>query len=110
MTAELTVELTEQGYLHVPASTAERYFPQDLFVPLWRPPELWLVPVYGAGGGGLLLKRRNLQGDRSALIWEALPPEVRPGKYPALWSAEQGMLRVLLPNLAEEGRSEQASI
>jgi hypothetical protein len=90
------IELTEQGYLHLPAGVAHRYFPNDLLVVLVRGPEMWLLPTRGNGAGGLLLKQRNTRGDRSVVIWEALPPATRPGKRPAFWDAESGALRVAL--------------
>ena len=51
--------------------------------PAWR--ELWLLPLVGPEGGGLLLKQRNRRGDRSTLIWEALPPDPAIGFSPAVW-------------------------
>lgn len=90
------VELTENGSLHLDAAFARRHFPNDLLVPLRKSPELWLMPTRGAGGGGLLLKQRNKGGDRGVVIWEHLPPDTKPGRYPAIWDAERGALRVAL--------------
>ena len=59
--------------------------------------ELWLFPTRGAGGGGLILKQRNLAGDRSVLIWEHLPEGTPPGPLAAFWDETNGALRVALP-------------
>ncbi len=96
------LELTAQGYLHLPATLAQRYFPTDLLVVLPRGDEVWLVPLCGPAAGGLLLKQRNARGDRSVLIWEALPPDVVPGWRRAVWDATNGVLRMTLQPVAEE--------
>lgn len=94
----LCIELTEKGYLHLPADLAQRYFPNDALVALLHADELWLLPTRGPAAGGLLLKQRNRQGDRSVLIWEVLPPDVQPGQLAALWDDEHGALRIRLPD------------
>jgi len=90
------VELTDQGYLHLPAALSQRFFPHDTLVAFAKGQELWLMPTRGAGGGGLLLKQRNRQGDRAVLIWELLPPSTPPGDRAAIWDEQQGALRVML--------------
>ncbi|MFV9507250.1 MAG: hydrogenase maturation protease [Oscillochloridaceae bacterium umkhey_bin13] len=92
----LTVELTAQGYLHLPAEVAGRYFPQDVLVALTRNQELWLLPTRGPAAGGLLLKQRNARGDRSVLIWELVPAGTPPGARPAHWDDAHGALKVTL--------------
>lgn len=92
----LEVELTEQGYLHLAAPLAERYFPNDALAAQVRDRELWLTPLRGHGGGGLILKRRNRAGDRSVLIWEVLPQGTRPGARQGFWDHERAVLRVAL--------------
>ena len=94
--------MTEQGYLQISADVAQRYFPEDVLVVLVKTPELWLLPLRGASAGGLLLKQRNLQGDRSVLIWEQLPEEAGAGSYSAFWDETRGALRVALPGAAHE--------
>ena len=65
------------------------------FVAIARGGELWLMPLVSTEGGGLLLKQRNQEGDRSTLIWEALPPGVSPvGERAAIWDHASGALRV----------------
>lgn len=93
----LEIELTAEGSLHLAVEVAARFFPQDALAAFVRGPELWLTPLRGGGGGGLILKQRNRAGDRAVLIWEALPPDTPPGRRPAFWDAERGTLRVALP-------------
>ncbi|MDJ0753895.1 MAG: hypothetical protein QNJ45_10280 [Ardenticatenaceae bacterium] len=92
-----TVEISAEGYLRLTAEVAQTYFPEDVLVPLVKEKELWLMPLRGAAAGGLLLKQRNAQGDRSVVIWEALPPHTQPGMRTAFWDETQGALRVALP-------------
>lgn len=90
-----TVEFTADGSLRLSAEVARRFFPSDALVAVPRGAELWLLPLHSAEGGGLLLKQRNPQGDRSTLIWEALPPGEPPvGERPAVWDDGNGALRV----------------
>lgn len=96
MQPTVVVELTDQGYLHLPADLAQQYFPNDTLVALVQQGELWLLPTRGPGAGGLLLKQRNRQGDRSVLIRHMLPPDTTPGQRAARWDDERGMLRVNL--------------
>jgi len=90
------IELTAAGYLHLPAELARRHFPADVLVALPRGPELWLLPLRGPQAGGLLLKQRNLQGDRSVLVRELLPEGTPPGPRPAFWDERGGALRLAL--------------
>jgi hypothetical protein len=88
------LEYDERGYLQVPAEVARRYFPQDVLVAIPKRGELWLLPLRGSAAGGLLLKQRNLEGDRSVLLWEHLPAGTPPGQWVAYWDEGQGALRV----------------
>jgi hypothetical protein len=63
---------------------------------LRRGPELWLLPTRGAAAGGLILKQRNLRGDRSVLVRETLDDVVPQGTRPAFWDDANGALRVAL--------------
>jgi len=88
------VELTDDGYLRLDADVAAAYFPNDALVAVPNGDELWLVPLVGPQGGGLLLKQRNHRGDRSTLVWEALPTKRPVGRREAVWDATRGALRV----------------
>lgn len=90
------VEFTEDGYLRMSMEVATEYFPSDALVAVPRGTELWLMPLVGPEGGGLLLKQRNVRGDRSTLIWEALPDPMPKGERPAVWDHQNGALRVAI--------------
>ena len=96
--APVSVELTDDGNLRLDVAVAQRFFPADSLVAVPQPTgqELWLMPLTGPEGGGLLLKQRNIAGDRSTLIWEALPPDAPTGRRPAVWDESNGALRVSL--------------
>ncbi len=90
----MQVNFTDNGYLHIPANIAQTYFPEDVLVALMKEEELWLLPLRGAAAGGLLLKQRNRQGDRSVIIWEVLYPHSPQGLCAAYWDEQHGALRV----------------
>ena len=93
------VTITDQGYLHLPAELAQRYFPRDLLVPLVRDREVWLLPTRGPEAGGLLLKQRNAAGDRSVLLWEVLPEGTPCGPRDVFWDERNGALRMSLAGM-----------
>ena len=90
------LELTSDGYLRMPAAVATRWFAGDALVAVARDGELWLMPLHSTAGGGLLLKQRNLAGDRSALVLESLPENFVHGPMPAFWDDAAGVLRMSL--------------
>lgn len=88
------VEFTSDGYLRLAADVAAQFFPSDALVAVLKGAELWLMPLVGPEGGGLLLKHRNARGDRAALVWESLPTPAPVGQRTALWDERMGALRV----------------
>ncbi|MDY7104406.1 MAG: hydrogenase maturation protease [Actinomycetota bacterium] len=94
--APVRVEVTGDGYVRLDAELAAARFPGDSLVALPRGRELWLVPLVGPQGGGVLLKQRNLRGDRAALVREALADDHMTGIRPATWDEDEGALRVEL--------------
>ncbi len=91
-----TVEFTEDGYLRLDANLAGKRFPSSAAVALLRDGQLWLLPLRGPQSGGLLLKQRNIAGDRSTLIREVLNDDIPVGVRPAVWDDDQGALPVSL--------------
>ena len=87
---------TSHGYLVLQADVARTYFPGDTILALKRDRELWLLPTRGAAAGGLVLKQRNLEGDRSVLVREVLEDAPVVGTRAAIWDERQGVLRVAL--------------
>lgn len=102
-----TVELTDAGYLHLPAALAARYFAGDvLLAGLEEQPEraLVLVPVRSADHGGLVLTQSSPAGDRSLLVHEVLGFEPVVGTFEVRWDAARGALVVPLgPAAGPEG-------
>lgn len=94
--ADMTVELTDSGYLHLPAVLAERYFPAEVLVARLHGGDLELLPLQSANNGGLLLKRRNSAGDRSLLVLEVLGFSSPAGFFTARWDDDRGALLVHL--------------
>ncbi len=90
----IPVEFTADGYLRLDRGVAAEHFPNDSLVAVPHGAELWLMPLVGPEGGGLLLKQRNARGDRSALVWEALAADRPVGVREAVWDAARGALRV----------------
>jgi hydrogenase maturation protease len=90
------VELTSTGYLHLPAALAAHHFPADVCVARMDQGDLVLMPLIGAANGGLVLKQRNLSGDRSLLVSEVLGFVSLAGTFEATWDAARGALLVLL--------------
>lgn len=91
------VMFTSHGYLILSAETARTYFPADTLLVMRRDRELWLLPTRGAAAGGMILKQRNLDGERAVLVREVLEDAPVIGGRPAIWDARQGVLRVALP-------------
>lgn len=92
--AVLRLELTAEGYLRIGREDANRFFPQDTLLALWRDDSLWLLPTRGAAAGGLMLKQRNVRGDRSLLISEVFDFQIPAGYYSASWDDDFGGLRM----------------
>ena len=90
------VELTPDGYVRLDAADAARLFPGDALVAQQRDDELWLLPLLSQQSGGLLLKQRNLAGDRAVLVHEALTPGWPSGAMTGVWDSAAGALRVAL--------------
>lgn len=107
--AAATVEVTGDGYVRLDAALAAERFPADSLVALGRAEELWLLPLIGPEGGGVLLKQRNRRGDRAALVREALPPGHDVGHCPAVWDEANGALRVavVVPRARGDTRADE---
>ena len=90
------VELTADGYLHLSATLAGKYFPADVCGALLEGSTLYLLPIRSQANGGHLLKQRNASGDRSMLVREVLADEKRVGIFSTRWEEERGALAVEL--------------
>jgi hydrogenase maturation protease len=93
------VEVTEGGYLRMPAAMAGEYFPGDacglvLRGDPGRGQELLLVPLQSTANGGQLLKHRNSAGDRVLLVRETLSDDLPVGEHRTRWDDDRGALVV----------------
>lgn len=94
----LGFDLSADGYLRLSRADAEHFFPEDTLLALWRDDGLLLLPTRGAAAGGLMLKQRNADGDRSLLISEVFEFSIPAGRFTAVWDDQVGGLRVNLPS------------
>jgi hydrogenase maturation protease len=96
----IELALTDTGYLVVPEPVARAVFPNDVLTTIVRDGMLWLYPMRGPGGGGLMLKRRNAAGDRCVLLTEVLleiGSTLSAGPLHATWDARHAALCIALP-------------
>lgn len=97
------VELTDRGSLLIPADVFAACFggsPSALVAV--RGGELWVVALADGAVGGLIVKQRNLRGDRAMLVSEQLDgTEWQPGTREAVWDAGERALRLPLGIPAE---------
>ncbi len=98
----MTIELSSDGYLRLSRNDAETFFPEDTLLALWKESSFVLLPTRGAAAGGLMLKQRNAEGDRSLLISEVFAFEIPAGRFTAVWDDALGGLRVDLPSVTAE--------
>jgi hydrogenase maturation protease len=97
------VEITEAGYLHLPARLAAERFPADVCVARFDGDDLVLMPLASSANGGLVLKQRNAAGDRSLLISEVFAFSPDTGSFGVAWDEANGALRVLMGQPREDG-------
>lgn len=98
------LEITADGYLHVPAALAAERFPAGVLLARREDEVLVLVPLASAGHGGLVLKQRNSAGDRSVLLSEALGFAPVHGRFIGTWDADRGALTVPLGGGGDDAR------
>jgi len=89
-------QITETGYLHIPAKEASEHFNTGAIIVQVKDNHLILMPTSYVGAGGLILKYRNAKGDRTVFIHEILPDDVHFGPRRAEWDEELLAYRVPL--------------
>lgn len=90
--ADEQVEITADGYLHLDAALADRYFPAGVVGALADQHRVLLVPIRSQTNGGHLLKQRNARGDRSLLLREIAEVDLEPGRRRVHWDMQRGAL------------------
>lgn len=93
----ISIEIDDAGYLRISSRDAARFFPEDTVVPLRKKGRLYLLPTRGAAAGGMILKQRNLSGDRSLLVSEIFGFHPPSGRFVARWDQQLGGLEVQVP-------------
>lgn len=93
---KLKCQITETGYLQIPAEIAQKYFNTGAIIAIIREKDLLVMPVNYVGAGGLVLKYRNAKGDRSVLVSHILPDDIHYGLRTVKWDEEALALRIPL--------------
>lgn len=87
------VEITDAGYLHLPADLAAEHIPSDAVGVRRDGDAIILLPLASAAHGGRILKQRNVAGDRSVLLIDLLPDGVS-GEFPVTVDPELATLTI----------------
>lgn len=85
--AELSVEveLTADGYLRLPGEFCREHFPEDRAAGLRKADRLVLMPATIYAQNGMIIKQRNLAGERSVLVREVWGDDLPIGPVTASW-------------------------
>ena len=84
------------GHLRLPAEVARAHFRWDRARVLPASYGLALIPTAPNVPDGLILKQRNLVGDRAVMVRSVLPDEFATGTVAAKWNAALRQLEVRL--------------
>lgn len=103
----MTVTVTADGYLHLPAALAAHRFPADVLLARLAGDRLELMPVASVANGGLVLKQRNAAGDRSVLLNEVLEFADVSGSFPVVWDDSRGLLVVRIDGGTGDDRGDR---
>lgn len=99
------VEVTSDGYLRLPAEFSQQYFSYDKCIGTIAEGEFVLWPATNYTDAAILMKQRNVAGDRSVLIREIWGDEYPVGNFAAQWQASRKRL-VLNPSSTSEEPNE----
>ena len=88
------LHFSADGYLRMSREVAAEFFPSDSLLVLFNADQICLLPTRGPAAGGLMLKQRNPQGDRSVLVSESLHFQRIDGDFEAIWDEKIGGLRL----------------
>lgn len=101
----VTVELTADGYLRLPAEFSLTHFPHDRCAGLRADDGSFvLLPVTPIAPNALIMKQRNLAGERSVLIREVWSDEHPVGTLSASWLASRRRLVLSALSAPEQPR------
>lgn len=88
------VEFLADGHLRVPAAVVDQYFRWEHTRLQMEEGTLFLLPSTAEAPDALLLKRRNLAGDRSVMLAEFLRYDPPVGEKEACWDSQLRHLRI----------------
>lgn len=77
--------LTEDGYLRLPPEFCAAHFPADRCAGLRKDSTFILMPATTYAQNGIIMKQRNLAGERSTLIREVWGDDHPVGEVTAVW-------------------------
>lgn len=97
----IEVEVTADGYLRLPADFSKQNFSYDKCIGTNTNGEFVLWPATNYTDAAILMKQRNVVGDRSVLIREIWGDEYPVGNFSAQWQASRKRL-VLNPSSTSE--------
>lgn len=95
------IEITPDGYLRLPAAFAQAHFEHDRCIGVEKETEFILWPATVYTDTAIMMKQRNLQGDRSTLIREIWGDGYPVGSFTARWQATRRRLVLNKPNAEE---------
>lgn len=101
----LEVEVTADGYLRLPAQFSQEYFSYDKCIGTITNGLFILWPATNYTDAAILMKQRNVAGDRSTLIREIWGDDYPVGTFTAKWESSRRRL-VLNPGTASEDNDE----
>lgn len=83
----VVAEFTEDGYLRLPGDFSQQHFPADRCVGIVKAGQYVLMPASVHAPNGLIMKQRNLAGERSTLVREVWGDDHPVGQVLATWQA-----------------------
>lgn len=100
-------EITADGYLRLPGAFAQQYFPADRCAGLVTGGRYVLMPASVHAPNGMIIKQRNLAGDRSVLVREVWGDDHPVGPVTVIWQAARR--RLVLEGVAASADTTLAS-
>lgn len=98
----IEVEVTADGYLRLPADFASAHFEHDRCIGVAKAGEFILWPATVYADSAIMMKQRNLQGDRSTLIREIWGDGYPIGTFTAQWQAARRRLVLTDPTAKDQ--------
>lgn len=88
----VNVEITSDGYLRLPGEFCVKNFPHDRCIGTSKDGDYILWPSTMYADASVIMKQRNVAGDRSTLIREMWSDDYPVGHFDALWQPSRKRL------------------